>query len=198
MMTPVPMFSSRWFAMLTSIQSVTDMAIDEQKKAKESGGGVDGTLWERSELIVRYMLEEGKLNLMLRLLTDFKTNQRNEKFAQSLAAAKASEPNHRFDDLGTIKIKAALYEQALGLLLSCALCSIESLQTLDIVELLEHLSETLKFSLSHPEMVKSPDAERRQEALAISYLATILEKLEDLPEDRIMDLLQQVRPNPEP
>lgn len=200
-MAPVPLFSSRWFSMLTSIQSVTDAAMEEQKKSGADQYtavdlGAPRTLWERNELIVRYMLEEGKLNVALRLLTDFKTHQRNEKFALALQAAKAAEPSFKFEDLGTIKLKAAMYEHSLGLLLHTAFRSIETLQTLDFNELLQHISQTLIFSLSHPEMAKSPDADHRQEVLCLYYLAMTFTHLEDLNEDRIMELLQQETPLP--
>mmetsp|Transcript_54888 Transcript_54888/g.128325 ORF Transcript_54888/g.128325 Transcript_54888/m.128325 type:complete len:304 (-) Transcript_54888:105-1016(-) len=192
-MSPHPIFSSRWFAMLGSLQHITDVAVVEQKHHGEQApdGKEGGTLWERNELIVRYMLEEGKLNLCLRLLIDFKTMQRNEEFADALTKAKASEPAAQFDDLPTIKIKAAMFEQGLGLLLACALNSVESLQTLDMPALIVHMGHCLKFSLSHSEMVRSPDADRRQEVLCHHYLAAMFDRMENLQEDRILELMQE-------
>lgn len=178
----------------------------------------------------RFLLEEGKLNLTLRLLVEFKNMQRNEMFAQvrgkllvhgrvdpggargfahlcfyrfsiyspaavtlsmyqALQKAQANEPGATFDDIPTIKIKAALFEQTLGVLLSCALSSIESLQTLDMPLLLEHMGRTLTFALTHSEMVRSPDSARRQEILCVHYMAYIFDNLDDLPEDRIMELI---------
>lgn len=189
-MSTYPIFSSKWFSMLGSLQHITEVAVVEQKEQAPEGNE-GGTLWERNELIVRYMLEEGKLNLCLRLLIDFKTMQRNEQFADALQNAKAKEPEATFDDLATIKIKAAMFEQGLGTLLSCSLGSIESLQTLDIPALIVHISDCLKFSLSHSEMVKSPDADRRQEVLCHHYLAAIFGRLDDLQEDRIMEVMQE-------
>jgi len=194
--SPHPLFSSKWFAMLGSLQHMTDTAVHEQKaSATEEGptgsGTVLATLWERNELTIRYLLEEGKLNLCLRLMIDFKEMQRQEMFAQALAAAKAEQPQHTFDDLPTIKVKAALYEQCLGMLLSCAFSNVESLQTLDMPALFEHMGKTLTFSLTHPEMVRSPDADRRQEVLTLHYLAEIFLKIEGLQEDRILDLVSE-------
>lgn len=177
----------------------------------------------------RFLLEEGKLNLTLRLLVEFKNMQRNEMFAQvgarslrcdgepllpraltlrpparrslcsptsepasvyqALQKAQANEPSASFDDIPTIKIKAALFEQTLGVLLSCALSSIESLQTLDMPLLLDHMGRTLTFSLDHSEMVRSPDSARRQEILCVHYLAYVFEHIENLQEDRIMELI---------
>jgi len=186
--------------MLSSLQHMTDTAVLEQQasmfeqasttaEGPAGAGAVLSTLWERNELTIRYLLEEGKLNLCLRLMIDFKDMQRQEMFAQALATAKAQEPSHSFDDLPTIKVKAALYEQCLGMLLSCAFSNVESLQTLDMPALFEHMGKTLTFSLTHPEMVKSRDADRRQEVLSLHYLAVIFQKIEGLQEDRIMELV---------
>ncbi len=108
---------------------------------------------------------------------------------QALQKAQANEPGAAFDDIPTIKIKAALFEQTLGVLLSCALSSVEALQTLDMPLLLDHMGKTLTFSLSHSEMVRSPDSARRQEVLCVHYLAHIFDHLDNLQEDRIMDLI---------
>lgn len=110
---------------------------------------------------------------------------------KTLVAAKKAEPHVEFDDLQTIKMKAALYEQCIGMLLSCALSSVESIQTLDIPALMNHIGQTLNFSLTHPEMVKAPDSERRQEVLVIHNLSSIFENVENLQEDRIMELIQE-------
>lgn len=111
--------------------------------------------------------------------------------SQALQKAQANEPSASFDDVPTIKIKAALFEQTLGVLLSCALSSIESLQTLDMPLLLDHMGRTLTFSLDHSEMVRSPDSARRQEILCVHYLAYVFDHIENLQEDRIMELISE-------
>jgi hypothetical protein len=191
--TTHPLFSSKWFAMLGSLQQMTETAVSEQ----QTSGKVDGeslqTLWERNEVTVRYLLEEGKLNLCLRLMTDFKTMQRNEQFASALSKAKEEEPHYQFMDLPVIKVKAALYEQCIGVLLSCAFCNVESLQTLDMPHLFQHMQQTFIFALTHPEMIRSPDADRRQEVLCIHYVAEICAKIDlGLSEDQIMELVQEL------
>jgi len=184
-----PLFSTRWFNMLSALQRITDVAVGESQQTGEAKG--DKTLWERNELIVRFLLEEGKLNFALRVLVQFKDMQRNEMFSQALQDAQAKEPGAAWDDIPTIKIKAALFEQTLGVLLSCALASVEALQTLDLPLLLEHIHRTLTFSLVHSEMVRSPDSVRRQEVLCVTYLSHIFDQIDQLNEDRIMDLIQQ-------
>ncbi|EKX39520.1 hypothetical protein GUITHDRAFT_154440 [Guillardia theta CCMP2712] len=189
-MSPWPLFSSNWFRMLEGIQQITDAAVLENKNV-DRDTQASTTLWERNELIVRYILEEGKLNLTLRLLVDFKDLQRQEQFANKLSAAKQAEPNASFDDLSTIKIKAALFEQTLGVLILCSITSIEALQVIDFPLFIEHIAKTLEFALMHPEMVRSPDSYRRQEVLAVSYIFHILQAMDQLQEDRIMEVMQE-------
>eukprot|EP00960_Hanusia_phi_P025804 745894-Hanusia_phi.AAC.1 len=187
-MAPWPLFSSNWFRMLEGIQQITDAAVLESKNVDRDTQS-STTLWERNEQIVRFILEEGKLNLTLRLLVDFKDLQRQEQFASKLNAARQAEPNATFDDLSTIKIKAALYEQTLGVLMLCSIMSIEALQVIDFPLFIDHIGKSLEFALMHPEMVRSPDSYRRQEVLAVSYTFHILEALEQLQEDRVMEVM---------
>lgn len=51
------------------IASITDM------ESKLAGPKNDGTLWETEEQALRFLLEDGKLNLCLRTLIEFKQNQ---------------------------------------------------------------------------------------------------------------------------
>ena len=47
------------------------MALLEHRLPREG----ESTLWEGEELTVRYMLEEGKLNLCMRLMEEYKRAQ---------------------------------------------------------------------------------------------------------------------------
>ena len=92
---PYTLFSREWFDMVESLQHLTNIALMEQLLPKTS---TSATLWERDELTgalsllpvlcrhaspridlwcvlvaVRFLLEEGKLNLCIRLLSEFKT-----------------------------------------------------------------------------------------------------------------------------
>ena len=52
------------------IASITDV-----ESSLSSGKGESSTLWETEEQALRFMLEDGKLNLCLRSLADFKKSQ---------------------------------------------------------------------------------------------------------------------------
>lgn len=81
---PYTLFSRDWFDMVESLQHLTNIALMEQMLPKAQP---NATLWERDELTVRFLLEEGKLNLCLRLLVEFKkhmtTNTPNSVLVQA-------------------------------------------------------------------------------------------------------------------
>jgi hypothetical protein len=67
-----PILSDPWFEMADTfgrLANVSDVesALPSAKK--------DGTLWETEEQALRFLLEEGKLNMSLRSLTEFKSRQ---------------------------------------------------------------------------------------------------------------------------
>merc|ERR1712166_40480 len=67
-----PWISRAWFDSADSLKYVASIAQMEDKlrKTKESSS----TLWESDELASRYIVEEGKLNLLLRMLYEHKSN----------------------------------------------------------------------------------------------------------------------------
>jgi hypothetical protein len=59
--------------------------------------------------------------------------------------------------------------------------------------LFQHMQQTFTFALTHPEMIRSPDADRRQEVLCIHYVAEICAKIDlGLSEDQIMEQVQEL------
>ena len=64
--------TQEWLGLTDSLQHIANVALLEHRLPRDSE---DSTLWEGEELTVRYMLEEGKLNLCLRLMEDYKRGQ---------------------------------------------------------------------------------------------------------------------------
>ena len=56
--------SVEWFDVVEALQHIANIAVMEEKLPRKQGE--NATLWEREDLTVRYMLEEGKLNVTLR------------------------------------------------------------------------------------------------------------------------------------
>mmetsp|Transcript_20590 Transcript_20590/g.55516 ORF Transcript_20590/g.55516 Transcript_20590/m.55516 type:complete len:329 (-) Transcript_20590:307-1293(-) len=177
-----PPLSKEWLAMIDSLLHISNIAMMEHRLPREDDSA---TLWEGEELTVRFLLEEGKLNLCLRLMHDFKKYQRtqNEGGQATAAAATAAEM-----DAATLQQRALVFEQALSVLLKCAFEHVEPLQTVDMPELVEHCAEVLDHCAS-----RAPgDVEftRTQESAVPLYLASVAKRLEALDESRVMALIK--------
>lgn len=104
-----------------------------------------GTLWDNSKKViaVRIVLEEGKLNLVLRLLTNFRqikdTSDRDEWTVKFETACNVSKIR-----IVTMKQLLETYEKSLGVLLFFCLKHKESLQILDTTTLVEHCARILR------------------------------------------------------
>jgi len=172
-----------WLHLQDKLVYITDVAMREQRLPRKADSG---TLWDRDELTVRFLLEEGKLNLCLRLMVEYSQFTRVSGFSATVQQAAA--------DLGVerkiIESKLESFEHAMGMLLSCAFKSVESLQTIDMPLLLEHVRDVLH-TFKHRDTPPSGDLEKRQESLVISYVNSIFRYLEELPEDRTMQVMEE-------
>lgn len=66
------MLSDPWFEMAESFGRIANVSDMESKLPSAKS---DATLWETEEQALRFLLEDGKLNLCLRNLIDFKELQ---------------------------------------------------------------------------------------------------------------------------
>jgi hypothetical protein len=150
-----------------------------------------GTLWdqERDELAVRILLEEGKLNLALRILHKYRVALRDsEKFTASIKST-----SEKFSsDVVTVTDRCRVFEQSVGILLKFAFSHVEALQIMDLPEFLQHCTEVIAESEASTRSSGSPlELDKLQETLVIHYLAGLAGAMEDMDEDRVMDLIQE-------
>lgn len=172
-----------WFDMTDKLVYVTDVAMREQRLPRKAD---PGTLWDRDELTVRFLLEEGKLNLCLRLMTEYSQFTRTPTYSTTVQQVSTE----MSVDKKVIENRLESFEHSMGMLLSCAFKSVESLQTIDMPLLLEHVKDVLQAFNTRDDQ-PTGDLEKRQESLVISYINSIFRYLEELPEDRIMELVEE-------
>ena len=67
------LFSKKWLDMAEALKRIGDITKMETEIEKDNE---DATLWECDEIALRFLLEDGKLNLCLRNLINFKNKQR--------------------------------------------------------------------------------------------------------------------------
>lgn len=119
----------------------------------------------------RYLLEDGKLNLCLRNLIEYKAFQREEK---PIPANKQE--------------KCEKFEKGLGVVLRNAWNHVEAVQTTDIQALINYIGDVLDYAIEHPEYMRlcddKGDLAMRQEVVVFYYLIAVLNRLDELHEDR--------------
>ncbi|OQS00783.1 hypothetical protein ACHHYP_02700 [Achlya hypogyna] len=167
-----PILSEEWKEMANNMTRFGEISEMERKLPKQE----NATLWECEELALRYILEDGKLNLCLRLLVDYKEYERNTIGRDFDAEAKE------------LLLK---FERGLGVMLKNAWLHVEALQTTDLPLLVEYIATVLTFCHEEPEFFKSKDLEDSQEVIVLYYLQGLFKRLEDIGESRIMPLVQE-------
>eukprot|EP00455_Lapot_gusevi_P008268 TRINITY_DN1358_c0_g1_i1.p1 TRINITY_DN1358_c0_g1~~TRINITY_DN1358_c0_g1_i1.p1 ORF type:complete len:361 (-),score=93.18 TRINITY_DN1358_c0_g1_i1:117-1139(-) len=186
--------SVEWLKMAESLQQVANVALmeshmpgSEGNTLRQAGKKSVGTLWdqEKDELAVRILLEEGKLNLCLRILQGYKDTE-----AQADFSAQLERVSRQFDvELSRVIERCRTFERSLGSLLRLAFEHVEALQILDLPSLVQHCAAVLSRILNSQQDVAPVDVEKTQETLVIQYLCCLALKMEEINEDRVMELL---------
>lgn len=168
-----PVYSPPWVEMVESLNHLARVSSMESDlpQAKE-----DATLWETDEAAVRYILEDGKLNLCARAMIEFRANMH-------------SEPDNA-SKLGFEKA-AGDFERGLGSLLRNAWLHIEAIQISDLTALGTHIAEVLQHGLKDDgkrieEVCSNGTYDEVQEGYVLCYLHQILKDIEAVGEIRIM------------
>jgi hypothetical protein len=182
---PHDAFSQGWVSMIESLQYVAGIAVMEERLPKR--GEADQTLWEGEELAIRYIMEEGKLNMILRILHDYKRSMMAPDAQGTLETIARS---HHDGNTDVLLKSAVAFEQHAGSLLRCAITHVESIQSVDMPELCEHIGEVLAHLLSNIEAGSASDYSGMQEVQVVYYLGCIAQQFESLNEDRTMELLR--------
>jgi len=173
-----PFSSPGWLKLVDSLKHVAQVATMEHKIPREG----DQTLWEGDELTVRFLLEEGKLNLCLRLMENYCKEKpppdERSRWLEQKAAALSNSPNA--DELD---VRMRDFEASLGTLLRCSFEHIEAVQTVDLVCLFDHIAGVLQSAAPLP---NNATFDKMQEADVLRYAASVLERLEALGEERLM------------
>lgn len=195
--------SKDWLRMAESLHQIANVAFmethlppSETNPLLQKGKKGTGTLWdqERDELAVRILLEEGKLNLALRILHKFKELSRNTE----AYTTKLKETKEQYNsDMVTVTDRCRVFEQSLGVLLKYAFGHIEALQIMDTPEFFCHIGEVIETALNSDQREAAAEDDKMQETLVLNYLASVSLNMEEMDEDRVMELInkQKIFPN---
>jgi hypothetical protein len=170
-------FSDRWLKMagaLFRIGNITKMEVSLPKESKEA------TLWDCDELALRFLLEDGKLNLVLRNLIAYKTLERD-------MLVQGKSPKDEF------KTAARQFECGSGVTLKHAWLHIEALQTTDLPMMVEFIASVLHAVVENPGRMQGgnmlatdTNSEDLQEKICPHYILALMKGLDAIEEDRVM------------
>lgn len=180
-----------WCGTLQSeaLQHAVNIALMERRLPSNGGE----SLWEREGLCVRFLLEDGKLNLCLRLLSEFFESMRQQEAKAEMVKRVAVGANC---SSGDAEQQLGRFEENLGSLVECMFEAVECWQTCDLPLFCEHVRHVLVYAATQLPLEswgQLPEAARAaaQECQVVGYLAQLGALMEQLGEDRVMALVEQ-------
>lgn len=174
-----PILSDPWFEMADVFGRIANISDMESKLPQTKK---DATLWETEEQALRFLLEDGKLNLCLRNLIEFKQSQIN---ARKVGRGPMLDFTTECDK----------FEKGIGTMFRNAWQHVEVLQTTDLPLLINHIADTMKAALELTDLMDTlaakGDLHQRQEVLVFYYLHGMMKHAEDIREHRMMPLIRE-------
>jgi len=140
----------------------------------------DGTLWdqEQQETSIRLLVEEAKVNLCMRILSDYKKwwYSGAEKEGDIIKAMNTFDLREHL-----VTQNLSQFEDAYGLLMKRALDHVEALQLMDLPLLVEHIAFVLASRKKFDMMGDFPaPTETCQETVVMHYFASLMKHAESL------------------
>jgi len=182
-----PILSVEWIALVDSLKQLTRLVQLEGRmpantKVVESVGrntDSDGTLWDQEahENAIRILVEEAKVNLCLRMMTEYKIweydiARKNQTMSEAISA-------YEFNEQQLLQ-KCRMFEESLGILLMKAFQHVETLQLMDIPMLIEHLGMVFMYASQGRDAASPPFASKVQESLVTFYFSSLMKHAEAL------------------
>jgi hypothetical protein len=182
-----PILSVEWIALVDSLKQLTRLVQLEGRmpantKVAEAAGrnqDSDGTLWDQEahENAIRILVEEAKVNLCLRMMTEYKMWQYNPaERTRTMTEAVAA---YEFNEL-QLEQKCRMFEESLGVLLMKAFQHVETLQLMDIPMLIEYLTQMYSKCEQTRQPEQPPHGGKVQETLVTLYFSSLMTHAEEL------------------
>lgn len=167
-----PIFSVEWNQMAQGLGRIGNICEMEAKMPKKHE---NETLWDGEEIALRYILEDGKLNLCLRELV---------KFQEFMATGRSETVQ-----VANAKELLTTFETGLVLLLKNAWLHCEAIQTTDIHLLVKYISSVMDLSCNRPDLVSQKKFQHSSELMIVYFIMGLMKWIDDLGESRVMPLM---------
>lgn len=199
-----PLFSDPWMSMVDDIARISNITEMESHLTAADSKSDGATLWETKEQALRFLIEDGKLNVCLNNMVEFKKFQLNARRDPSSSSSSTAPPpsfeagakygltpsQSVSSDIRTEK--SDRFEKCLGIILKNVWVHVEALQTTDLVVLIRHIASVMEGVSDSPEIVQSlSDLGHRQEVLVYHYLYDMLVRVDDIKEERVMPFIRE-------
>jgi len=208
-----PVLTESWLVMSDSINQVAEVAflemcmpfrgaIDTSAKVVTEvlGRKEEGTLWDQDDdqVAIKILLEEGKINLCMKLLYEYVRDMSSKEKAAKLICGASVKTGYTE---ASIEKSVLLFEKGIGILIHLAMEHVEVLQILDSGTLIEHFSNVMTNAVSRVHLWKIENTayfdvdflgiDKLQEFVVFRYLDDLMKHLDDLDEERIMNLIEE-------
>nr|CCA18637.1 conserved hypothetical protein [Albugo laibachii Nc14] len=175
-MADYEVLSEAWIDMAKQVERIGEITEMERKLPKAKGV----TVWECEEVALRYILEDGKLNLCLRNLIAYNNLLRAVGSRTQEMSPEMLQAMHQF-------------EKGMGLALKNAWLHAEAVHITDLPQLVEYVHSVLRFAVQNPNILRKKEVEFCQETSVIYYLFGMTKQLESMDESRLIPLLVEKR-----
>ena len=171
-----PVLSAGWLEVSDTVSRVAGIASTESTLPRLSA---DATIWETEEVALRFILEDGKLNLCLRALHEYKSYQRD-------AYAEVPPRVHTPEQVASM----LKFEVGVGSILRHAWTHVEAVQTSDVPLVVQVIGEVLAFCAMNDDFaIKSFEHKLSSELLesvCFDYVSSLCLHLDSMGDDRVM------------
>jgi len=172
---------------------------NDSKLREQVGRKGTGTLWDQKDdkLAIAILLEEGKVNLCVTLICEYSQVMKEESEVWKVISETAKRTGLVKESINESVMQ---FERGIGIIIHLAMGHVEVIQIMDIGTLMQHLATVLEISDRRAylwENESSSDfntnfrgADKLQEFQVIHYLAHLIKHLEEIDEDRVMDMIE--------
>lgn len=192
------MLSEPWCKMADLVGRIAAISEMEARLPKESA---NATLWECEEVALRYVMEDGKLNLCLRNIVEFwaflrDADVRSAALAAAPPAYAPSRGEAKGGDESWQREKLDVFEKGMGVMLRNAWSHVEAVQTTDLPLLVKHIADVLAEAVTPAganrliDQVERDDLRDRQSVVVLSYLRALCIRSDDLATLRFMTIVR--------
>ncbi|KAF0975632.1 hypothetical protein FDP41_005626 [Naegleria fowleri] len=173
----------------SSASMSSNSSVNHKQQAISTSFNSENTLWDRDEYCVRFIVEEGKINLLLRLLDEFKDEDLKIRLGLKSLSTDIL-PNTGLSTEMELQEKMKNFEQSLCMLLKYCFHSVEALQTIDVYQYLDFINKNMRedLFLDSKQKLKGEEVYCTAEFIIFDFLRALFVHIDRLDDTKICSL----------